>query len=381
MPMRIAAATAPSAEAAESHRIPSVDAFRGLAVAGMILVNSPGNDRPYSWIAHAPWNGCTLADWVFPAFLFIMGVSFVISFRRRLGLGEPHGSILRHVFLRSAVIFGVGLLSSAIIWGATGTFRPMGVFQRIALCYLGAAFIFLKTPIRGQKWVFASILLIYWAILKWLPLPHHGPGDFSPQFNWASYLDRVILGRHLLRPLYDPEGLLSTLPAIATTLLGVMAGERLVDRGPARAKASRFMAEGGALILAGALWNPWLPLNKNLWTSSFVLYTGGISLAAFGAFHALYEVLHRAQLARPLLVFGRNPLASYFLSEMFYGLQEFLPARMPNGSPGNVKSWLCAELFGRLPAPQAALAYAFAYLFLCWLAMDFFYRKRIFIKV
>ncbi len=369
------------AEVAESHRIPSVDAFRGLAVAGMILVNSPGNDHPYAWIAHAPWNGCTIADWVFPAFLFIMGVSSVISFRKRLGLGEPHGSILRHVFLRSAVIFGVGLISSAILWNASGIFRPMGVFQRIALCYLGATFIFLKTPIRGQKWIFALILILYWAVMERLPLPHHGPGDLSPQFNWDSYLDRMILGRHLLHPFYDPEGLLSTLPAIATTLLGVMTGERLVDRGPAQVKSSRFMAAGGMLMLAGALWNPWFPFNKNLWTSSFVLYTGGISLAAFGAFHALYEVLHRARLARPLLVFGRNPLASYFLSEMFYGLQEFLPATMPNGSPGDVKRWLCTELFGRLSAPQAALAYAFAYLFLCWLAMDFFYRRRIFIKV
>jgi predicted acyltransferase len=368
-------------EAAESHRIPSVDAFRGLAVAGMILVNSPGNDRPYPWIAHAPWNGCTAADWVFPAFLFIMGVSSVISFRKRLGQGEPHGNILRHVFLRSAVIFGVGLISSAIMWGASGVFRPMGVFQRIALCYLGATFVFLRTPMRGQKWVVASILILYWAILERLALPHHGPGDLSPQFNWASYLDRLILGRHLLHPLYDPEGLLSTLPAIATTLLGVITGERLVDRAPAQVKASRFMAWGAALTIGGALWSPWFPINKNLWTSSFVLYTGGISLAAFGAFHALYEVLHRARLARPLLVFGRNPLASYFLSEMFYGLQEFIPARMPDGSLGDVKRWLCVELFGRLSAPQAALAYAFAYLLLCWLAMDFLYRRRIFIKV
>ncbi len=365
----------------DSHRIPSVDAFRGLAVAGMILVNSPGNDQPYPWIAHAPWNGCTIADWVFPGFLFIMGVSLVISFRKRLHAGEARASILRHVFLRSAIIFGVGLISSLIMWGAGGVFRPMGVFQRIALCYLGATCVFLKTPARGQKWAFAALLLLYWAVMAWLPLPHHGLGDFSPQYNWASYLDRALLGRHLLHPLYDPEGLLSTLSSVATTLLGVMTGERLAARGQAEVKASRFMAEGAALTLAGALWGLWFPLNKNLWTSSYVLYTGGISLAAFGAFHALYEVLHRVRLATPLLVFGRNPLASYFLSEMFYGLQEFLPATMPDGSRGNVKLWICARLFGGLPPPQAALAYALCYLLLCWLAMDVFYRKKIFIKV
>ncbi len=352
-------------------RLLSLDVFRGMTIAGMILVNCPGNDNPYPVLAHAEWDGWTFADLIFPAFLVIMGFSLTLSMSRRLDKGDKPFDVLGQAFRRSTIIFLLGLIVSAVMIPTLGVFRIPGVLQRIAVCNFFCAFLYLRTKPRTQAFTALALIAVYSALMMM-------PGDLSPSGNLASQVDRYIFGDHIWAETHDPEGLLSTLPAIASSLLGVWAaGWVRAGVRPEKRNNELFLA-GAALIALGLIASHWIPINKNLWSGSFTLFTGGVALCVLAFCRLVIDQLGFAAWSKPFEVFGRNALASYFLSELFYGVQEFI--HLP-GRDENIKEWITATIFGGLSEPNAALAYALCYLAFSLGVMSVLYRKKIFIKV
>lgn len=369
-------------------RLQSLDALRGITVAAMILVNTSGDGaHTYPILAHSRWNGCTLADVVFPCFLFMVGISSVISLSGRLRRGTPRAVILRQALRRTAIIFALGLVINAFPAFHLHTLRIFGVLQRIALCYLAATLLFLWVRTRTLAVFFFSILLGYWILLRWVPVPGMGiPGNtipfLDPHANLPAWLDRHLLpARHLYHQgFYDPEGLLSTIPSIASTLLGTLAGIwiRRKERGPTTAFG--ILIAGIACLVAGLLWSHWFPLNKRLWTSSFVLWTGGISLVTLGVLIWLIDLRKKAsRVVYPAVVFGTNALAAYIFSELLAALLDTL--KLP-GSTNSLQHWLYRPLSAAIPNPSlAALSYAVLFVGVCFVPVLILFRQRIFIKV
>jgi len=286
-------------------RFASVDALRGTAVAAMLLVNNPGDWRHvYAPLLHSEWNGCTPTDFVFPFFLFIVGVSIALGIVPRVESGADLGALRRDIGWRALKIVGLGLLLHALAFWLLDKheFRPWGVLQRIGLCFLAAGLLATTTRPRTQWWLIAILLLGYWALLA-------AGGSYAPWDNLASRFDTFLLGpmNYEFDPAtgrgHDPEGLLSTLPAVATTLLGLRAGDWL-RKGEMKALA----AAGGLALAVGFGWAEVFPFNKNLWTSSYVLWTTGFAMLALLSCHGLIDRRHWPALGRR---FGINAIAAY----------------------------------------------------------------------
>ena len=361
-------------------RLLSLDALRGITVAAMVLVNNPGTWRAvYPPLRHADWHGWTPTDLVFPFFLFIVGVSIPLSLSRRAGEGQDR-PVLARVLRRSAVIFLLGIVLNGFPWFDWATLRIPGVLQRIALCYLAAALVYLATGWRGQAWAAAGLLLGYWALMTLVPVPGYGAGDLGKAGSLAAYVDRTLLGSaHLWQQakVYDPEGLLSTLPAIATTLLGVLAGGWVVAGRSPKAVAAGLAVAGLAAAVLGAGWGLWFPINKALWTSSYALFTAGLAAVTLSGCYWLVEARGFRRWAWPFAWFGVNALALFFLSTL--AAKVLLLVRV-----GPEATRLHAWLFERLFAPWAAslnaslasvsLAWALAYVLIWWGAMWLMFR-------
>src|SRR5262249_2928801 len=252
----------------------------------MVLVNNPGTWRAvYAPLRHADWHGWTPTDLVFPFFLFIVGVAIPLALGRRRAAGAPRGRLAVRILRRAAVIFALGLLLHAIPSFELSTLRIPGVLQRIAVCYLAAALVYLVTGWRGQGALAAVLLVGYWAALVLVPVPGGSAGDLGKEGNLAAWLDRALLGPHIWRVarVYDPEGILSTVPALATTLFGVLPGTFLASGRPAARTARGLLVAGVAGIAIGLAWGRSLPINKSLWTSSYAVFTAGAALLVLAA--------------------------------------------------------------------------------------------------
>lgn len=391
---RLIAAEQPAASEANnpfSARLVCLDVFRGLAVAGMILVDNPGSDEGAYWpIKHAEWNGWTPADFIFPSFLFLVGVSMVLSFSSRLRRGESLRQILFHVIKRSLILIAIGLLvnASPIIGLDVHTFRFEGVTQRIALCYLMSAIFVLWSNRRGQWIALGACLIGYWMMMRFVPVPGFGgPGRsipfMDPDRNLVAWLDRKLFAGHLYNVTRDPEGVLSTIPAIATTLMGVLTGHLLVSEKNSGTKAIRMLLFGVLGLASGLIWNFWFPINKNLWTSSFALFTGGFALVFLAFLYWVLEIKQwRGPWTMPILVFGMNAIAGFVADSLVYGPGYSFTVK---GQSGAAISWHdAAQLrlmsFG-LNAANTSLIYSLAAVLFCWILLWFLWRKRIFIKV
>jgi predicted acyltransferase len=379
---------APQASRQPPLRLLSLDVLRGVTVAVMILVNTSGDGaHTFPILAHSRWNGCTLADVVFPCFLFMVGVSSVFSLAGRLRRGTPRGRIIAAALRRAGIIFALGLAINGFPTFPLHTLRVYGVLQRIAICYLAATLLFLWTRTRMLAIVFGSILIGYWILLRWVPVPGLGmPGSsigfMDPFANLPAWLDRTLVpANHLYhRGFYDPEGLLSTIPAIASTLLGTLTGI-WIGRNQTKSAAARGLLLAGLLCIAGGvLWNHWFPWNKRLWTSSFVLWTGGISLLVLWLFFWLLDVRKNSgKWTYAAVVFGTNALTAYIFSEFLAAL---LAAVHLPASGLRLQQWLYAPLRAAIPNPGvAALTYAILFVGVCFLPVLMLYRKRIFLKV
>ncbi len=368
-----------AAKAAVATRLLSLDVFRGMTIASMILVNDAGDWSHIYWpLEHAEWNGWTPTDLIFPFFLFIVGVSMVMSNESRRARGETTSKLLLHAFKRFAIIFGLGLFLAGYPSFNLGVIRIPGVLQRIAVVYLITSIIILYAG-RAARWVIAACLLVgYFLLMKFVPVPDYGAGVLTPDGNLAAYLDRLTMYNHLyVKYRYDPEGILSTMPSIVTCLLGVFTGEWI--RGKQPRQIVHGLLVGAAIGLSlGKLWSFWFPINKNLWTSSYVLFAGGFAMAVFAACMYLVDVRGWKKWAQPFVWFGVNPLAIYFLASL---IAKMISRHHINGVTVNRLIWngMFAHLFA---SPYMnSLAFAISYTLLFWLVAYVLYRRKIFIRV
>jgi len=376
----------------------------------MILVNNPGSWAHIYWpLQHAPWHGWTPTDLVFPFFLFIVGVSMVFSFAARVERGATPAQLARHVLVRSAVIFAVGLFLHGFPYFRLATIRIPGVLQRIAVCYLVAALLVLAvrrralsrpTTVRDATPIVTVIVVLlvgYWALMTFVPVPGYGAGNLTPQGNLAAYIDRALLSGHPWSQsrTWDPEGILSTLPAIATVLLGVLLGNFLRVPLVPQLKVFGLFFVGGACLILGRLLDTVFPINKNLWTSSYVVLTAGFAMVLLAGLYWLVELRGWRRWAKPFIVFGTNSLFVFALSGLLaksMGLIKVTverPAPCPPdcGAPAvlrqiSLHSYIYNRFFAPLAAPEnASLLFAVCFVLL-FLALNWLlYRRRLFLKI
>lgn len=448
---------------AAPQRLISLDVFRGMTIAGMVLVNNPGGSPVYWPLDHAEWNGLTPTDWIFPFFLFIVGVSISISLGRRKQQGVT-GKTYRQIIIRAASIYLLGAAISVVpffqfqatdapdplkmlVWLAFaaalffllmrnfklagifaavavlgiaglnvagynvvpynfGTFRIAGVLQRISVCYLVTSLIFLHTNWKQQVGISVVLLLGYWLIMTVIPVPGCEITSVSDKAcNLAAYLDRLIITEnHIWRggKVYDPEGILSTIPAIVTSISGVLTGLWLVGTQAASLRASGTGEEsanrhdesrrleacsgmfffGVVLLALGLIWNSYFPLNKSLWTSSYVLATTGLALLVLSCCYWLIDIKGYARWAWPFRVFGANALALFVFTGIFARMIAAYRVPGPDGQPITIQRWVINNVFLNLAQPidaswMFAVSFILIWLFLMWLL----YRKNIYVKV
>jgi predicted acyltransferase len=380
--------TQPLAEASQPGRLISLDVFRGLTVMAMILVNNPGDwGHIYPPLEHAEWNGCTPTDLIFPFFLFIVGVSLVYALDGIKRQGGPQGAVLLRVLRRAAVLFGLGLLLSLYPKFDFSAVRIMGVLQRIALVFLGCSFIFLKTTWRTQVWLIISFLIGYAVLMQLVPVPGFGPANLEPATNLGAWLDRTLFTEaHLWKQskTWDPEGLLGTLPALGTGLLGVLTAQwlRRRDQKPAAKVVWLFVAAGG-LIIFGLCWAPWFPINKALWSSSYVLYCGGLAMAGLAALYWICDVQGYRAWTRPALVYGVNAILVFCLSALLSRTFGLFKLALPGGKTGGLKEWLYE--WGIAPHFQdprnSSLVGAVTLIVIWYFILSWMYKKGVVLKV
>jgi predicted acyltransferase len=373
------------------NRLISLDVLRGLTVAVMILVNNAGDGAvSYAQLRHSVWNGCTLTDVVFPLFLFIVGASIALSFAARMERGAGRSAIMRQMLRRTVTIFALGLLLNALPAFHLGELRYYGVLQRIALCYALAGAVYLFGGVAGCAVTAALVLVGYWLLMTHVPVPGFGLPGASIEVldrygNLAAWLDRSMVPQaHLYRhSVYDPEGLLSTLPALANTLLGILAAVWLRSARPAWRRACGLLACGLASMAAGLLWSQSFPLNKRLWTSSFALFTSGIAMLLLALLFWIIdgrEKRDRQQSLwmKPWLVFGTNALTAYVLSEVLAVALAAVPVR----SGENLQQLLFRLLPTWIgPPPLVSMVYSVLFVSVCYVPVWMLYRRRIFVKL
>jgi predicted acyltransferase len=361
-----------------TQRLLSLDVFRGITVALMILVNNPGSwGNIYTPLEHSKWNGCTPTDLVFPTFLFLVGVSIVYSMERKIGNAANHSNLITGALRRGALLILISLIIQFILHPGFATLRYPGVLQRIGLVFFVCAVLYIKTSQRFRDWFCVFSLVGYYIIMCFLPVPDTGVPSLEPDTNMGAWLDRVVFTTNHLwsqSTTWDPEGLLGTLPAITTGLFGIRLGTWLKrkDRDDS-VKVSWMFTYGIAAIVLGLFWDLFFPINKALWTSSFVLYAGGWSIIGFTICYWLIDVQGYKNWTSFFLPFGANAITAYVLSDFiphYINLIRINEASIyqivfqPHFSPNN-----------------ASLISAIVITLLLWLIMLFLYRRKIFITV
>ncbi len=370
----------------EKTRLVSLDFFRGLTVAGMILVNNPGDwGHIYAPLEHSVWNGCTPTDLVFPFFLFIVGVSIVYAMAGKKTDPAAHSRLIAKAFRRSLTIFGLALLLNLIPKFDFAHLRILGVLSRIAIVFFICTVIFVKTERKTQVGIFWAVLAAYYFIMNFFPVPGAGPANLEPATNLAAWVDRAILGANHMwsgSKDFDPEGILSTLPAIGTCLLGIFTGTWLQrpDRN-AENKVAWLFSVAGLLVLGGLVWNAFFPMNKALWTSSFVLFTGGLAMAVLTLCYWLIDVNNRKKYTEPFIAYGSNAIVIYVVSGYLPELIGAVPVS-DNGGKSNAWAFVYHHLFTSWLSPlNASVASALAYVAILSIPMVILYRKKIFIRL
>ncbi len=425
-------------------RLVSLDVFRGMTIAGMVLVNNPGTwSQIYPPLKHAEWHGATPTDFIFPFFLFIVGIAIPIALGKRIAEGI-NADVYWKIFRRAATIFGLGLFAAAFPlldltnsdlpqfakivtmfsimavcylwlagrnketliaaaftilflavfylsgfsfgWFNPETLRIPGVLQRIAVCYLVVSVIFLHTNWKQQVGIGAVLLFVYWILMTAIPVPGCEITTIDDKAcNLSAYLDRLILTEnHIWKSakVYDPEGILSTIPALVTTISGVLTGTWLTSKKSDLEKVGGMFFFGIVLVALGWIWHSFFPLNKPLWTSSYVVYTSGLALCFLGFCYWLIDIKGYKKWSKPFVVFGVNALALFVFSGLLAKVLGAIKVAGADGKPISLQGWIFDSIFMPLASPvNASLMFAVSYilfwLFLMWLL----YRRRIYIKV
>jgi predicted acyltransferase len=375
-------------------RLLSLDVVRGITIAFMIMVNNNGGPGAWHFMNHAFWNGLTPTDLVFPTFVFVVGVSVVFATEARLAKGAARSQLARHTVIRTIVLILFGIIVNSFPFFHLAHMRFYGVLQRIAVCYLVVGLFYLWDQRASTKWMaLAGCLIGYWILVRWVPIPGVGtPGRDVPFMdisqNLVSWLDRHVFPYHLYlespdHNLRDPEGLLSDLPAIGTALMGVLAGIWLRSKRSVSTKTAGLALACVASLAVGYLWSMEFPLNKNMWTSSFVLVAGGYSLALLTFAHFTIEQMNwRKGWTWPWIVFGSNAIAAYMFSELVPGLLEMMKFTGADGRPTNPLRWTAMHTVMRIPNPHlAAFGYSVSFAAFCFIPVWILYKKKIFLKV
>ena len=397
-----------------SKRLTSLDILRGLTIAGMILVNDPGSwAHVYPPLRHAVWHGITPTDFVFPFFVFIVGVSIVLAYTKRLKSNVAHGPLIRKILIRGSIIFVMGLflwLFPKFDWAGI---RIPGVLQRIAIAFVVCALLFLKTSWRTQAIFGVSLLLAYWLVMILVPVPideairlalesgqmERSGGqmipisglkqisegfigaNLEPGTNLAAWMDRTLVPGRLWEKNWDPEGLLSTLPAIGTGITGMMAGHILLTTYKKEEKTTRLFVLGFCYLALGNVWDWFFPFNKNLWSSSFVLYTAGLATLTLAATYWWVDVRNKSQNNRFFFlcrVFGANAITAYLLHGIMNRVFDGLNAL----SGFHPKTWFMSTGTGLGISPEfVSLSWAITYTLFIYLFVWIMYRRKIFLKV
>jgi predicted acyltransferase len=363
-----------------------LDVFRGLTVCFMIIVNTPGWDTAYGILNHAQWHGCTPTDMVFPSFLFAVGNAMSFSMRKFAQLDNT--TVLAKIFRRTILIFLLGYLmywlpfvrhtSTGWEFIPIAETRILGVLQRIALCYCFASLLIHYLP-KKAVWIVSALLLFgYWIVMY----AFGDPADrYSLTGNAALHFDKLILGdKHLYHGegiAFDPEGLLSTFPAIVNVIAGYYTGLFIQEKGKTAAGRTRLLQMGGLLILVALVWNTMFPINKKLWTSSYVLYTVGIDLLILALLIYVIDYKKQERWTGFFTVFGKNPLFLYLLSEVLVIFLYFFQV-------GDLSAhrWINTYLFQAiLPGKPGSLLFALVFMLLCWSVGKILDKRRIYIRV
>jgi predicted acyltransferase len=382
---------------APTQRVLALDVLRGITIAFMIMVNNNGGSGSWHFMNHAEWNGLTPTDLVFPTFLFVAGASVVFSTAARLAKGATRTELAWHTLRRAGIIFLLGLIVNGFPFFAMEHYRIYGVLQRIAVCYFVVGLFYLwDQRVWTKVAALAVALLGYWILLRWVPVPGAGmPGRDIPlldgQMNLVAWLDRHIFPYHLYEDwtthnLRDPEGLLSDLPAVGTALIGLLAGLWLRGQRAIGTKTAGLAAACVGCLATGYLWSMWLPLNKKLWTSSYVLVAAGYSLLVLTLAYLVVDQLGWTRgrgkiLLWPWLVFGSNAIVIYMFSELLpTGLEHI--HFTADGRNTNVPAYYFQHVCAHLPDPGwAAFSFSFTVALVCFIPAWILYRKKIFIKV
>ena len=392
-------------------RLLSLDIFRGLTVAAMLLVNNPGSwSALFPPVGHAAWHGWTPTDLIFPFFLFIVGITTHLSISARRARGDSDAAIVRQILRRGAIIFLLGFLFMGLFpfyqWGPIEGnpdpsvldriihriqhVRIMGVLARIAVVYVIAALLTLRTTLKQQVIIVTVLLFGYWFVMTVLPVPGEGTIGalllHDKSRNLAAYVDRMILGTNHIwsgSVTYDPEGILSTIPAIGTAILGVIAGRWIaMTTRPLIERIAGLFAGGALVMMLGAMWNWVFPINKNLWTSSYVLFTAGMAAIVLATVMWLVEHYNVRWWTKPFVIFGVNPIVAFVGSGVMARLIYTLWKVEYEGKTQSVQSVIHQVLFlSWLPPRAASLAFALTFV-LFWLGiLSVMYRRNIILKV
>jgi predicted acyltransferase len=372
-----------------SQRLVFLDVVRGITVAFMILVNNNGSERLAYWpLKHSAWNGCTPTDLVFPTFLFLVGIAIVFSTASRISRGETKAVLVMHAFRRAAIIFVLSLIVHGFPDYPVATMRVYGVLQRIAICYLLATLLYLwDRRVATLAGVAAVCLVGYWILMRWVPVPGFGmPGRDIPfldrYMNLDAVVDRALFPHRLDEGVFDPEGLISNIPALGTCLLGVLTGLWLRAEKSATTKAIGLLSGAIVGMALGSFWGIWFPINKRMWTSSYVLYAGGWTLLALAVcFFAIEIKKHNGAWTYPWKVFGSNAIFAYAFSELLSSTLENIHMGS-GGATMELKRLIYARFFSPIVSPAfGSLLYSLSFVLVCFVPAVLLYRKRIFIKV
>ena len=367
-------------QSVKTGRLLSLDVFRGGTIASMILVNNPGSAAAYPPLQHAKWHGWTFTDLVFPFFLWIVGVAMTLSLAKRVARGDDRTHLLMHVLKRAAAIFFIGLLLNGFPYYDLSTIRIPGVLQRIALCYLiaGAIFLYARST-RIRIAVTSGLLGVYWVLMKTVDVPGCGADSFAMECNFAKWIDGMLLTGHMWASskTWDPEGLVSTLPAVANTMLGIFAGQILASRSTPAEKSVWMFLSGNLLMFAAMMLATWMPINKQLWTVPYALFTSGLAFVVFTCCYWLVDIQGWRRFAQPFAVYGVNALAMFVLSGLFAkGLGLIRVGDI------SLRTWLWRNAFEPLASPaSASLLYSLAIVGLFWLIAWAMYRRNWIVRV
>jgi predicted acyltransferase len=366
------------------NRIISLDIFRGLTIMAMIIVNTPGSwSYSYPILQHSHWNGCTPTDLVFPFFIFAMGFSSVLSITKRLQKGASKRSLFLQLLRRSAIIFLLGLIVNSFPFNHLADIRVLGVLQRIAIVNLVCGLFLIYADVKILWYVSAALLAGYWALMTLVPVPDFGPSNLEPTTNLAAWFDRLILGNHVWEwtKVYDPEGILSTFPALVSGFIGVLAGNAFRKADNERDKLINLLVYGNILIICGIFWGLTFPINKQLWTSSYVLYTSGLAMVVLGICYWIADIRKIRQFAPPFLAFGMNPITAYFGSEIGVIILGMIQVNS-SGSQVSLYDWLFSQYLSTGLSPiNASLLGALLYAGFWLLVVSIMYRRKIVVKI